>query len=254
MAAGGVLSLPASRSRIDGRRRTERRHWCHRCRFHTEGHRVRTKSRRQALPMNALRAKRHAFPGGSLRILGGPRCEPLLAFPAIPQHVSPRQTAGRPLPTSRGKSGLHGNTVPANGRRGRPQGQCHRKQTARAAPRGSPRARAKRCGKSAPRPRQQGRQGKPHREQDRIGAAVPQGDRSVPAPSPGLVARGAPRGASQRNGRRAPQGNAGVRTEPGLQAVWHSCARGDASRVMRRWSCPQSYPHCERAGRTGSTA
>ena len=35
----------------------------------------------------------------------------------------------------------------------------------------SPRARVKRCGKSAPRPRQRGRQGKPHREQDRIGAA-----------------------------------------------------------------------------------
>ena len=33
------------------------------------------------------------------------------------------------------------------------------------------RARVKRCGKSAPRPWQQGRQGKPHREQDRIGAA-----------------------------------------------------------------------------------
>ncbi len=30
-----------------------------------------------------------------------------------------------------GKSGLHGNTVPDNARRGRPQGKCHRKQTAR---------------------------------------------------------------------------------------------------------------------------
>ena len=184
MAAGGVLSLPASRSRIDGRRCTEPRHWCHRCRFHTEGHRVRTKSRRQALPMNALRAKRHAFPGGSLRILGGPRCEPLLAFPAIPQHVSPRQTAGRPLPTSRGKSGLHGNTVPANGRRGRPQGKCHREQSAGARVRPPP-ARVKRCGKSAPRPWQQGRQGKPHRVQDRIGAAVPRGTGAFPLRRPG---------------------------------------------------------------------
>jgi len=35
-----------------------------------------------------------------------------------------------------------------------------------------PRERAKRCGKSAPRPWQQGRQGKPHREQDRIGTAA----------------------------------------------------------------------------------
>src|SRR5437660_1905032 len=29
-----------------------------------------------------------------------------------------------------GKSGLHGDTVPDNVRRGRPQGKCHRKQTA----------------------------------------------------------------------------------------------------------------------------
>jgi hypothetical protein len=66
--------------------------------------------------------------------------------------------------------------VPANRRRGRPQGKCHRKQTARArsirASEMIPRARAKRCGKSAPHPWQQGRQGKPHREQDRIGVAV----------------------------------------------------------------------------------
>ena len=83
---------------------------------------------------------------------------------------------GRGNPAGRGKSGLHGNTVPANGRRGRPQGKCHRKQTACARQAGVsrpvPRARAKRCGKSAPRPWQQGRHGKPHREQDRIGAAV----------------------------------------------------------------------------------
>lgn len=47
---------------------------------------------------------------------------------------------------------------------------------------GSPemvRVRVKRCGKSAPRPRQRGRQGKPHREQDRIGTA----DGSLAAPS-----------------------------------------------------------------------
>ena len=102
-----------------------------------------------------------------------------------------RQTAGRPLPVpgsspgiGGGKSGLHGNTVPANGRRGRPQGQCHRKQTARARST-APRARAKRCGKSAPRPWQQGRQGKPHREQDRIGAAAPQGAGTFPFRRPG---------------------------------------------------------------------
>src|ERR1700674_1851615 len=38
-------------------------------------------------------------------------------------------------PRRRGKSGLHGSTVPDNLRRGRPQGQCHRKQTALRSPR-----------------------------------------------------------------------------------------------------------------------
>ena len=65
--------------------------------------------------------------------------------------------------------------MPVNGRRGRPQGKCHRKQTAAAWR--HPAVRAKRCGKSAPRPQQWGRQGKPHPEQGRIGAdgAAPQG-------------------------------------------------------------------------------
>jgi len=71
---------------------------------------------------------------------------------------------------ARGKSGLHGNTVPGNTRRGRPQGKCHREHTAR---RGfCLRARVKGCGKSAPRPRRRGRHGKPHREQDRVGATA----------------------------------------------------------------------------------
>src|SRR5215471_5595403 len=34
----------------------------------------------------------------------------------------------------RGKSGLHGGTVPGNPRRGRPQGKCHRKYTAGPSP------------------------------------------------------------------------------------------------------------------------
>ena len=58
--------------------------------------------------------------------------------------------------------------MPDNVRRGRPQGQCHRKQTAR--PPGQ--ARVKGCGKSAPRDRQRKRHGKPHREQNRIGASA----------------------------------------------------------------------------------
>jgi len=75
----------------------------------------------------------------------------------------------------RGKSGLHGDTVPANGRRGRPQGKCHREETASA----HAAARVKRCGKSAPRFRQRKRHGKPHREQSRIGMAAGAIPRSV---------------------------------------------------------------------------
>jgi len=94
------------------------------------------------------------------------------------------QSAGRPLPQrpkgcGRGKSGLHRHTVPDNTRRGRPQGKCHRERTASPTPLSPARggrdkggARVKRCGKSAPRLRQRRRQGKPHREQDRIGTAT----------------------------------------------------------------------------------
>ena len=71
----------------------------------------------------------------------------------------------------RGKSGLHGGTVPGNPRRGRPQGKCHRKYTASPPRHAGWAARVKRCGKSAPRRRQRRRQGKPHREQDQVGAA-----------------------------------------------------------------------------------
>lgn len=67
----------------------------------------------------------------------------------------------------RGKSGLHGRTVPANGRRGQPQGKCHRNQTAQRA--FGLWVRMKRRGKSAPPGRQRSGHGKPHQEQDRIG-------------------------------------------------------------------------------------
>src|SRR5262245_55945155 len=84
-----------------------------------------------------------------------------------------------------GKSGLQGSTVAANSRRGRPQGKCHREQTAGA---GQPaEARVKRCGKSAPRCRQRQRHGKPQREQDRIGAARVSG--ATPASSAILARR-----------------------------------------------------------------
>lgn len=72
----------------------------------------------------------------------------------------------------RGKSGLHGSTVPGNARRGQPQGQCHRKQTAGPRERFRRSARVKGCGKSAPRRRQRRRHGKPHREQDQVGTAA----------------------------------------------------------------------------------
>ena len=116
-----------------------------------------------------------------------------------------------------GKSGLHGNTVPANGRRGRPQGKCHRKQTAMASAReGAGTARVKGCGKSAPRSRQREWQGKPHREQDQIGTA----GRAIAR----ACFRAAVRvGRTRRSATDVPdEWPSPLRggTEPGLQAVW----------------------------------
>jgi len=108
--------------------------------------------------------------------------------------VSPegRAAAASAFSGGRGKSGLHGTTVAGNARRGRPQGKCHREQTAIRPATGA--ARVKGCGKSAPRGWQQRRHGKPHREQNRIGAA----NRRVPAGRPGWllepVGDGGPRG------------------------------------------------------------
>ncbi len=96
----------------------------------------------------------------------------------------------------------------ANGRRGRPQGKCHRKQTAQrlGLRRSRQEVRVKGCGKSAPRVRRRTWQGKPHREQDQIGVAGRARQRAAPGPfsdpPPGLVARGAQQWASQMNGRR----------------------------------------------------
>src|SRR5690606_24427056 len=75
----------------------------------------------------------------------------------------------------RGKSGLHGDTVPDNVRRGfspRKQGAVSGKvpqKTYRSPDLRERPVRVKRCGKSAPRFRRRKRQGKPHREQSRIG-------------------------------------------------------------------------------------
>ena len=84
--------------------------------------------------------------------------------------------------------------VPGNARRGRPQGQCHRKQTAHLRACALRWVRVKRCGKSAPRFWQQKWQGKPHQEQRQIGVA----DGLFPARHPGrrreASGNGRPRG------------------------------------------------------------
>ena len=94
--------------------------------------------------------------------------------------------------------------MPGNTRRGRPQGKCHRKYTANLFRSSGRAARVKRCGKSAPRRRQRRRQGKPHREQDQVGAAgtpeISGAARRAFAPPLGSVAGGARQRASQRNG------------------------------------------------------
>jgi hypothetical protein len=120
---------------------------------------------------------------------------PLLETEDALPYMSVRQRAGRPrlAQARRGKSGLHGTTVPGNARRSAVA--LGRKRVRDSATERIPpglrlawgRVRAKGCGKSAPRSWQQGRHGKPHRVQDRIGAAHGPGSGS----SPGLVAGGA---------------------------------------------------------------
>jgi hypothetical protein len=91
----------------------------------------------------------------------------------------------------RGKSGLHGNTVTDNIRRGKPQGKRHRNETAY---RPKAAARLKRCGKSAPRLWQQRWHGKPHREQDQIGTARNPFPDSRPGRSREVCSNAHPRG------------------------------------------------------------
>ena len=86
-------------------------------------------------------------------------------------------------------------------------GKVPQKHTAEPVPsfRGRRAARVKWCGKSAPRRRQRRRQGKPHREQDQVGAAGGNEPRLTPpggpsAPPLGSVARGVRRRTSQMNG------------------------------------------------------
>ena len=94
------------------------------------------------LPAGARRRHRGLFDGHDLAALAngvGSRFLDLAG--AESAYLQRGQTAGRPLvPVPKGgaggKSGLHGHTVPGNARRGRPQGKCHREQTARRAPQG----------------------------------------------------------------------------------------------------------------------
>lgn len=132
------------------------------------------------------------------------------------------------------------NTVPGNARRGRPQGQCHRKQTAGHGPRArGPPARVKGCGKSAPRCRQRQRHGKPHREQDQIGTTRP-----GPRPARRVFRAVVRVGRARRPVTDVPEewsspATTAAGTEPGLQAVWHHL------RDLRsgRWLAPIPLQH-----------
>jgi hypothetical protein len=97
-------------------------------------------------------------------------------------------------------------------------------------------ARVKWCGKSAPRLWQQRWQGKPHREQDQIGAAGRAGNRGAESgsrPLPGLVARGDVRTSPQMNGRRGGQPPDKTRLTGRLT---FSRSLQDVKRASRRWS------------------
>ena len=100
-------------------------------------------------------------------------------------HIALRQGTGRPRPSQdgRGKSGLHGTTVPGNARRAERFGEQFRESATESIPPAFGSVRAKGCGKSAPRGWQQARHGKPHRVQDRIGVA----HGSVPTRHPGWL-------------------------------------------------------------------
>ena len=84
--------------------------------------------------------------------------------------------------------------------------------------------RVKRCGKSAPPRRQRRGQGKPHREQDRIGAAGEMACASMAwtrGHSRPVARVGRVRHAARRVPEEWPSKTArAVRTEPGLQTVW----------------------------------
>ena len=99
----------------------------------------------------------------------------------------------------------------------------------------------KRWGKSPPRTWQQGRHGKPHPEQCRIGASGGQSGngrhrRDASARRPGLAAKARRQRRDQRNGH---PGGFGPRTEPGLQAV-RAYSAAEMSRPRRHAFCLRS--------------
>ena len=117
--------------------------------------------------------------------------------------------------------------VPGNARRGQPQGKRHREKSA--GPKGGNPWRlvmVKRWGKSPPRTWQQGRYGKPHPEQCRIGVLSrkgPDGQRKLPETSAGELRPRDPGWQLDRRGDTVGRGmviqGSDPRTESGLQAL-----------------------------------
>ncbi len=153
---------------------------------------------------------------------------------STPQNPGARRLDGRCCTTcDRGKSGLHGNTVPVNGRRGRPQGKCHRKQTAclRAQDRGSPAGKGETVRQERTAPLATGAAGQtpPGARPNRGGRRQGPGSWSAgtfPSRRPGWSREA--RSDARPRGMAvpcpfAPCGRA--RTEPGLQAVWQRLSR-----------------------------
>ncbi len=84
-------------------------------------------------------------------------------FPALREGGKSEHQRARCRVTRACRAGIHAGGDAAR----RPDGQCHRKQTARISQ--ERRVRVKRCGKSAPLEAQATRHGKPHRVQGQIG-------------------------------------------------------------------------------------
>ena len=100
----------------------------------------------------------------------------LYLYLGLPDGQSPPAKGGRKVRSPKG-------SVPANGRGNSLKADFTESATENIPPGGLRPVRVKRCGKSAPRPEQSGRQGKPHAEQDQIG------EEERPAPLDSRVGR-----------------------------------------------------------------